>query len=125
MKFLDDIQICRDNFGIQFVIRMNHSWRKAAEKFPIDKIYGALEHEISLGNDFLRSLEQKMELRIEKGYGFSGINLIPGAQGLDLQDSQNSYVGHNLTSPLQIAALTPVILRYLKDLELFSKERSY
>ncbi len=120
MKFLDDIQIYRNDFGIQLVIKMNYSWRKAAEKFPRERGKDIFRPQIELANSFLKELEQKTELEWGR-FGLHHIHLIPGSAGLDLQDSQNSYIGHNLTSPLQIAALTPVILRYLRDLELFEE----
>jgi hypothetical protein len=120
MKFFDDIQLSKNDFGLELVILLNPGWKEVARKFPKDKLSQALSSKIELGNYFLTPLHQEIEIR-EGEYGLMGITFSPQRIGIDLLPDQNCYMGHNLVQPLQIAAGLPVILRYIRDLERFDK----
>lgn len=118
MRFLEEVNISSTDLGIDFVIKLGRGWRNAAKNYPNQKGRIALESEVQLANYFLIELEQKIELSFGE-FGLHHIHLNPERVGLDLFDAQNSYIGHNITKPPQIAAISTIILRYLKDLENF------
>lgn len=116
MRFLEEIQFSENEFGIQVVVKLAQGWRDAAQKFPSERIDEILRPSVIFANGRLKELEEEIRLDIGR-YGLHHISLLPERAGLDLFPDQDSYISHNLTKGVQIGAIMPVILDYLKLLE--------
>ncbi len=118
MRYLQDIFFSRSEFGYQLEIRLADSWKDVAQIFPKERIGEILKQELLLSQQTLDDARMMQKIQLTTGeYGLHHISLTPDRAGLDLFSAQNSYISHNLTRAVQVSALLPIILRYIKDLE--------
>ncbi|MBI2630148.1 hypothetical protein HYW76_03525 [Candidatus Pacearchaeota archaeon] len=116
MKFLEDIQLSDNEYGIQLVVILASGWKEAARKFPKERINQILAPKIGFADRRLEEMKERVELAVGE-YGLMHISLTPERAGLDLFPNQNSYIGHNLTKSEQVAGVMAIILDYIKLLE--------
>ncbi len=116
MRFLEEVQCSDGEFGIQLVLVLAQGWKDAARKFPTARINEILKPSIDFAQRRLKEREERIELASGE-YGLTHIHLIPARAGMDLYPDQNSYISHNLTGGVQLAAILPIMFDYLKLLE--------
>jgi len=120
MRFFEDFLIYPTDFGLTLEVILGGGWREAAKRFPVDRLSESMGLVVQISQKMLdgAGMSQKIELRSGE-LGLQGISLNPGRCGIDLEPAQYKYISHNLTKSIQVLALLPLLIRYIRDLEHF------
>lgn len=118
MEYLQDILFSRLEFGYELEIRLADGWKDVAQIFPKERIGEIFKQELLISQQTLDDARMMQKIQLTTGeFGLHHISLPPDRAGIDLFPSQNSYISHNLTRAVQVSALLPIILKYIRDLE--------
>jgi hypothetical protein len=118
MSYLERYDITKNDFAYVMAIKLKQGWRNAVESYPSEKISSILKVETDLAQRTLSESGNSHKLEIKTGdLGLEKITILEDKAGLSLHPYQDAYISYNLRRASQVSALTPIIVRYLEEID--------